>query len=253
MEQLLERYQAQIYRFARRVCRDREDARDVLQETMLAVAKGLREFRGDASFSTWLFTIARSFCVKKRRRSKFAPREERSIDAEPAAAARLGDDRPLPDEVVAHKELEGALDAAIETLAPMYRDVLLLRDVEGLTAPEVAAVLGISGQAVKSRLHRARLALRAQLAPRWALGDGPPRPTCPDVLLMLSQHLEDQISGATCAQMEHHIEGCPSCGAACESLKRTLALCRSTARDDQVPQEVQVSVQRALRELRSAS
>src|SRR5512147_1714986 len=78
LEQLLERHQSQVYRFGMKMCRDPEDAKDVLQDTLLSVARNVRDFRGSSSVSTWLYTIARSFCVKKRRKRKFAPKEAAS-------------------------------------------------------------------------------------------------------------------------------------------------------------------------------
>src|SRR5574342_169891 len=81
LEALLARHQAQVYRFGMKMCRDPEDARDVLQDTLLAVARTVKDFRGAASVSTWLYTIARSFCIKRRRRSKFAPAQEESLHA----------------------------------------------------------------------------------------------------------------------------------------------------------------------------
>src|SRR6187397_1258339 len=88
LEKLLERHQAQVYRFGMKMCRDPEDAADVLQDTLLAMARGVRDFRGASSLSTWLYSIARSFCIKKRRRSKFGPENERSLDTELTAEAR---------------------------------------------------------------------------------------------------------------------------------------------------------------------
>src|SRR5215470_15526196 len=76
LEELLERHQAQVYRFGMKMCRDPEDAKDVLQDTLLAMARNVRDFRGASSLSTWLYTIARSFCIKKRRRSKLALDDE---------------------------------------------------------------------------------------------------------------------------------------------------------------------------------
>lgn len=249
LEQLLERHQAQVYRFGMKMCRDPEDAKDVLQDTLLSVARNVRDFRAGSSLSTWLYTIARSFCVKKRRKSKFAPQ------GAPApletAAEHVADPRATADEAVASKQVERALDAAIASLEPMYREVLLLRDVEGLTAPEVAHVTGASVQAVKSRLHRARLAVRAHIAPLLGIPtDLPAAPgTCPDVLALFSSHLEGQISAEVCSEMERHVEACPRCKGACDSLKRTLALCHAAAPAAQIPADVQASVKVALRDL----
>ena len=250
LETLLERHQAQVYRFGMKMCRDPEDAKDVLQDTLLAMARGVRDFRGASSISTWLYTIARSFCIKKRRRSKFAPDEERSLDTDLTAEAKhLAAPSGDLDEALAGKQVETALEQAIAALEPMYREVLLLRDVEGLTAPEVAEVLGVTPQAVKSRLHRARLSVRERVAPLLGVElDLPPAPgTCPDVLTMFSQHLEDEISADLCADMERHIEACGRCRGACDSLKRTLALCRTSGPSAEVPPSVRASVKKALR------
>ena len=250
LETLLERHQAQVYRFGMKMCRDPEDARDVLQDTLLAMARNVRDFRGASSISTWLYTIARSFCIKKRRRSKFAPERERSLDSEAAPeAARLADPAVGADEALAGKEVERALEEGIRALEPIYREVLLLRDVEGLTAPEVAEVLGVSVAAVKSRLHRARLSVRAHVAPILGVPSEPGAAlpgTCPDVLTLFSQHLEDEISADVCAEMERHVEACARCRGACDSLKRTLALCRSGP-PARIPAAVQDSVRVALR------
>jgi RNA polymerase sigma-70 factor (ECF subfamily) len=248
LEELLERHQARVYRFGMKMCRDPEDAKDVLQDTLLAMARGVRDFRGASSISTWLYTIARSFCIKKRRRNQLAP-EEKWPDADVAPEpTRLVDPARSPDEVLVGKQVERALERAISLLEPKYREVLILRDVEGLTAPEVAEVLGISVQAVKSRLHRARLSVRAEVAPLLGMPTetAPAPATCPDVLTLFSQHLEGQISADVCAEMERHVAVCSRCRGACDSLKQTLAVCR-TAAAAQVPADVQESVRVAVR------
>ena len=250
LEALLERHQAQVYRFGMKMCRDPEDAKDVLQDTLLAMARGVRDFRGASSISTWLYTIARSFCIKHRRTSKFAPEKQRSLDTDVGPeAARLADPAKNPEEVLVGKQVEHALEQAIGALEPMYREVLLLRDVERLTAPEVAEVLGVSSQAVKSRLHRARLSVRAHVAPLLGIPTDSPvaSGTCPDVLTLFSQHLEDEISADLCTEMERHLEACGRCRGACDSLKRTLALCHASGPSVEVPASVQASVKRALR------
>jgi RNA polymerase sigma-70 factor (ECF subfamily) len=248
LEQLLERHQAQVYRFGMKMCRDPEDAKDVLQDTLLSVARNVRDFRGGSSISTWLYTVARSFCVKKRRKSKFAPTKTSPLDGD---AARVVDPGKIPDEALASKQMEQALEEAIGALDPMYREVLLLRDVEGLTAPEVGQVTGASVEAVKSRLHRARLAVRAHVAPLLGIPtDLPAAPgTCPDVLALFSAHLEGQISAEVCAEMERHLEACPRCRGTCESLKRTLKLCHVAPQALPIPAAIQASVKIALRNL----
>lgn len=231
--ELLESRQAQIYRFALTSCRNVEDAKDVLQETLLTLARKLSSFRGDASLSTWIYTIARNHCRKHRRR-------ERGERSEPMPSAP-SDAAPLPDAALADKEHRAALDAAVRRLPSMYREVLVLRDVEGLPAAEVAEVLDLSVEAVKSRLHRARKQVRQQLA-RLA----PPASGCPDILQLWSEQLEGDVSSEACAQMQRHLADCARCRDECDELKRTLALCRTTHAGTPVPPEVQAAVRRAV-------
>jgi RNA polymerase sigma-70 factor (ECF subfamily) len=256
LEALVARHQAQVYRFGMKMCRDPEDAKDVLQDTLLAMARSVRDFRGASSLSTWLYTIARRFCTKKHERSKLGPAEDRSLEAGAAKETeRLADPGAAPDEALASKQVERALDQAIAELEPIYREVLVLRDVEGLTAAEVAEITGVTTQAVKSRLHRARLSVRARVAPLLGIKTDLPAAsgTCPDVLLMFSQHLEDEISADLCAEMERHLEGCGRCRGACDTLKRTLALCHADGRSVTVPAAVQASVKTALRDFLSSA
>lgn len=250
---LLERHQAQIYRFGLKLCRNPDDAQDVLQDTMLTVARSLPGFRGQSSLSTWLYTIARSFCIKRRRRSKAADGPEASLEAPETHAERFADAGPTPEGAVADKELEVALHAAIDALPAMYREVLLLRDMEGLPAQEVASVLGLSVEAVKSRLHRARKSVREQLLSIAPASSAPPAPGCPDIVALWSAHLEDDISAAQCAQMEQHIAGCARCRSDCDSLKRTLRMCRTVADGTPVPEAVQRAVRVAVHDLLSRS
>jgi len=250
LEALLERHQGQVYRFGMKMCRDPEDAKDVLQDTLLAMARSVRDFRGQSSLSTWLYSIARRFCMRKQQRNKQAQERERSLESGARTESEgLADPAEAPDDTLAGKQVERALDEAIAGLDPMYREVLLLRDVEGLTAAEVAEVLGLTVQAVKSRLHRARLSVRARVAPLLGIEADLPAAagTCPDVLTMFSQHLEDEISADLCAEMERHLEGCARCRGTCDSLKRTLAVCRSAGGAVAIPAAVQASVKTALR------
>ncbi|MFH1811372.1 MAG: sigma-70 family RNA polymerase sigma factor [Pseudomonadota bacterium] len=251
LEELIRRHEAQVFRFGQRMCRNPEDAEDVLQETFLAMTRTLDGFRGASSVSTWLYTIARSFCIKKRRRSKFAPTHVESLDREEGEAARqVADAGRPPDEEVAGAQLKRVLDDAIAGLKPMYREVLVLRDIEGLTAPEVGKVLGLTIQAVKSRLHRAREMVREHVTPALQSEDLPP-PTgheCQNTARLFSQHLEGEIDASTCASMEQHIASCPHCGALCSSLRQTLSACQDLA--DQrsgVPLELQRAVREAVR------
>jgi RNA polymerase sigma-70 factor (ECF subfamily) len=249
LETLLERYQPHLYRFGLRMCGNVEDAGDVAQESLIAMARSLRDFRGDSSVSSWLYAIARRFCIRKRRRSKFAPAREESLNTSGTDAAReLADRGPNPEQAATNQELASALAHAIDTLDPSQREVLVLRDVEGLSAPEVAKILGVSVAAVKSRLHRARVAVREELAPVLGrTGTAAPRGAlCPDVVTLFSQHLEGEIDPHVCATMEAHLARCGHCRDACESLKRTLAMC-SQLPTPEVPASLAASVRAAIR------
>jgi RNA polymerase sigma-70 factor (ECF subfamily) len=252
LERLLARHQAQIYRFGAKMCRDEEDAKDVLQETMIAAARTIPEFRGTSAVSTWLYAIARSFCIKKRRTSKFAPERIDSLEAHAEQAAEIADSRRTPEEDVAGRQLQAALDSAIGSLDPMYREVLTLRDVEGLSAAEVAEVMGLSVEAVKSRLHRARTAIRERIAPLLgptlpSAAPAAPGPGCQDVVELFSRRLEGEIDAGACAELEEHLQACASCRGRCDSLRTTLALCRQAGTAAAVPAHVEKSVRDALR------
>jgi len=246
LEALLERHQGRVYRFGRKMCGDEDDAADVLQETLLAAARTLPEFRQASSVSTWLYTIARSFCIKKRRTSKFAPASIESLDQDDERAVAVADPGRSPEELASGRQLQRALDGAIAALEPMYREVLVLRDVEGLPAADVAEALGLTVEAVKSRLHRARMAVRERVAPALGLGaDGAPAAGCRDVVELFSRRMEGEIDGAACADLEQHLQGCPVCRGRCDSLRSTLALCRR-AGEAPVPAAVERSVRAAL-------
>lgn len=212
-----------VHRFAMRMCRDEERARDVAQESLLTALKSLEGYRGEASFSTWLFTIARSHCGKTRKR---ADRESVQHEGEPGFDA-LASTEPAPDAQVAHGEVSEAVERGLSALDPTEREVVLLRDVEGMPARDAAVVLGISVAALKSRLHRARSVLREHV--RAAVGQEPEPvdASCPDVVHALSSKIEGDLPDNACASLEAHIAQCPSCAARCESVRRVLGACAS--------------------------
>lgn len=231
VDELLARYEERIYRFGLRMCGDEESAREVLQETMLAAFRNLPGFRGEASLSTWLYQIARSFCIKARR----GIRPTAPVDA------TIPDEKPSPDMQVHARRIGEALASAIAMLPPEQREVLVLRDVEGLDAQEAAEVVGIEIGALKSRLHRARMALRGQLAGVLAAQPEP----CPELAEELSAYAASEIDQATCEKIEQHLASCPRCTGACDALKRTVSMCRSIP-GDAVPAPVRTAVRGAI-------
>ena len=236
--ELLERLQPRIYGFGMKMCGNPDDAKDVLQETLIEMARGVGNVHSESSLPAWLYTVARSFCIKKRRRRAGEPAHTESLETVAEPATDL-------EETVVARDLKAKLDRAIAKLDPKQREVLVLRDVEGLSAPETAAVLGLRVEAVKSRLHRARAALREQVAP---LVDRERSAGCPDIVSILSQHLEGDLSAEKCAEMERHVATCPNCDATCQSLRSVLATC-SSLRTERVPAEVAEPIRARVREL----
>jgi len=153
------------------MCGHREDAEEVAQETLLKVFEKLEQLNEPEAIKAWVFRIARNACYMKRRKSKFAPDHELSLDELLPTFRQDGGERKmeiadwsaLPDEEAIHTQLSGILQRAIEDLPDIYRSVILLRDMEELSTAETADILSITEDTVKTRLHRARLAVRRTL------------------------------------------------------------------------------------------
>lgn len=160
-----------ISRLAQRLCGPGEDARDLVQETFLHAYRKFSQFRGESQISTWLYTIASRTCLRMRRRRKGMPAREFSFDVGiPTADGEYHLQVPIkglsPEQALEKKELRKALHAVIEKLPKKYRVILVLRDMEGLSAKDVGSIMGLQERAVKSRLHRARLFVRNELKVR---------------------------------------------------------------------------------------
>jgi RNA polymerase sigma-70 factor (ECF subfamily) len=165
---LVKRYEQKLYNFSLRMCRDAADAEDTVQETFLNVFRYLKDFRYETKFKNWLYRVAASTCIKKRRKSKFAPQRELSLDEFlPQDETEVPDQVPrwalMPLDKLLSDELSDKINAAIFTLPEKYRLVIVLRDIEGFSTAETAQILNLSDANVKVRLHRARLFLRNKL------------------------------------------------------------------------------------------
>jgi len=167
--ELIRPYQKAVYLSAFSVVGNAADAEDVAQEVFLKALSRIDQFRGESKFSTWLVQIALNEArmrLRKDRRNLYesidAPPEDEQGDYLPRDFA---DWREIPNEALQQQELRQALARALASLAPMYREVFVLRDVQKLSIAESARMLGISEGAVKTRLLRARLQMRDALAP----------------------------------------------------------------------------------------
>lgn len=160
--ELVGRHQAGLYRFTLRSCASEREAEDVVQEGLLAAWRGAGGFRGDSSARTWLYQVVVNACRRRRRRRAGEPTRHEPLEQ----AAELPGPESHPDERVAARQVGNAIDLALAEMPEEARHVLILRDVDGLSGEETAAALGLSLAAMKSRLHRARLELKARVERR---------------------------------------------------------------------------------------
>ncbi len=172
-EELINRYEQKIYNFSLRMCNDVQDAEDMVQETFLNVFKYLESFRYETKLKNWIYRIAASACIKRRRKSKYAPERELSLDdfmpGEGEAVPReIPDWANVPLDRLLDEELASIVKAGIDSLPDKYRMILMLRDIEGFSTAEAAQILDLTESNVKVRLHRARLYLRDRLKDYFA-------------------------------------------------------------------------------------
>src|ERR1017187_3670509 len=168
-ERALAILQGVVYGFGMKVCGSHEDAQDTAQETLIRLARQLREFPNARALAVWLYKVAKTQCLMSRRKSKFAPAQMLSLDdlmpkefdLSPAGTKSW---QVKPEETVLNQELRGRLEDAVLALPKHYRLVLILRDMEQLDTREVAEVMGISEETTKKRLQRARVFVRNELA-----------------------------------------------------------------------------------------
>lgn len=159
---LVDRHQASVYRLARLLVHSQEDAEDLLQQTFLSAWRSLGTYRGEASVRTWLLTITRHAAYTRRTREARLPIDDVRVDDIEDLGLTAGWGRD-PEQLAVRAEQQDVLRAAFSRLSHEEREVLTLRDLEGLSGDDTAALLGVSTAAMKSRLHRARLALAAEV------------------------------------------------------------------------------------------
>jgi RNA polymerase sigma-70 factor (ECF subfamily) len=169
--ELIRPYERTVYVMALSFMHNEADAEDIAQEAFLKAYRNLSSFRGDAKFGTWLVSITLNEARSRLRKTSNAPMQslDTASDEEGhVSPALLRDWREIPLEDLERRELKMLLQKAMATLPTMYREVLLLRDIEELNTAEAAEVLKISIASVKVRLHRARLMMQKTLAPQLA-------------------------------------------------------------------------------------
>jgi RNA polymerase sigma-70 factor, ECF subfamily len=165
-EQLVRKYDRNVFRIANHITQNREDAEDVVQDAFLKAFQNLAQFQGQSKFYTWLVRIAVNEALmrlRRRRPERMVSLDEDINTGEDTIPREVADWSPNPEQLYNQSELREILQKTIQGLPPSFRTVFVLRDVEGLSTEETADALGLSIPAVKSRLLRARLQLRERL------------------------------------------------------------------------------------------
>lgn len=242
MEKALALLQQTVFSFSMRVCQQREDAEDTMQEVLAKSVPVLARFDSPKALIVWLYKVAKSRCLMNRRKSKFAPKQELSLEElmpDRAELAKISQGGGVNPESFAIRSQEARwLREAVQKLPPQYRIVLVLRDMEGLSDDEVAEITGLRAGTVRVRLHRARLFVRKEISKRQAPGlrgkahalTAEIRPgRCKAMFAELSNYLDEQMDDSLCEELEKHMDGCEPCVAFLASLQSTIEQCRKAA------------------------
>jgi RNA polymerase sigma-70 factor (ECF subfamily) len=259
LEQALALLQNTVFSFSMRVCGQREDAEDTMQEVLLKSVPHLPKFDSPKALVVWLYKVAKNRCLMSRRRSKFAPKQDLSLEElmpDRKELEQMGSDgRINPEALAIRSEEAGRLRDAIQQLPPQYRIVLVLRDMEELTDEEVAEITGLRSGTVRVRLHRARLFVRKELmkglkqrygrasvasrgSSRELPGNEQPKPArCKAMFAELSNYLDEQLDDSLCEELERHLKGCEPCEAFLSSLKVTVEQCRRSPSERPAPEK----------------
>jgi len=247
LEQALTLLQNTVFSFSMRVCGQRQDAEDTMQEVLLKSVPHLAKFDSPKALVVWLYKVAKNRCLMSRRRSKFAPNRELSLEElmpDRRELEKLSSESGInPERFAIRSEEAGMLRDAIQKLPAHYRIVLVLRDMEGLTDEDVAEITGLRAGTVRVRLHRARLFVRKELMKAWKPravqstasvaphGTSPEEPNparCKAMFAELSNYLDEQLDDSLCDELEKHLDGCGPCKVFLASLEATIEQCRKS-------------------------
>lgn len=224
---LLDEEGGRLYRLSLKLCGHPEDAEDLVQEIFLIAFRKWDQFKGDAKPLTWLYTIAARACGRRRRKKAGEPTEMESLsELLPTGEAQIPDvkagDGPLDDQL--QREAQEAVERGIAALPMKFRMPLVLKEIVELPIAEVAAILGLKEATVKTRVHRARLLLRRELARTLPKKDAPPpdhsRQMCLDLLKAKQEALDRGVPFRVPPQ-----ELCMRCQAMFSTLDLTHEVC----------------------------
>jgi len=238
--------QGTVYSFSMKVCGQREDAEDTMQEVLLKSVPNLPKFDNPRALMVWLYKVAKSRCLMSRRRSKFAPKQSLSLEELMPDRKDLrqlsGSPDGTPETAFLRRESAKRLREAVQKLPPEYRLILVLHDMEELGDTDIAEITGLRLGTIRVRLHRARLFVRKELAKRdgrpvrheppkrlaeTQVSAPPHRAQCKEMFAQLSNYLDEELDDSLCAELEKHLDSCQPCKAFLTSLERSIEHCRT--------------------------
>jgi RNA polymerase sigma-70 factor (ECF subfamily) len=245
LEEALALLQSTVFSFSMKVCGQREDAEDTMQEVLLKSVPNLPNFNNPRALMVWLYKVAKNRCLMSRRKSKFAPKNDLSLEElmpdrqelQSLSSAPEG----TPETSLLRRENAKRLREAIQKLPPEYRLILVLHDMEELSDGDVAEITGLRPGTIRVRLHRARLFVRNHLVKqdqhrlrpqpgktsRAAQVSPPARQRgCKEMFAELSNYLDGELDTSLCEELEKHMLGCEPCNAFLLSLEKSIQQCR---------------------------
>jgi RNA polymerase sigma-70 factor (ECF subfamily) len=253
LDEALALLQNTVFSFSMKVCGQRQDAEDTMQEVLLKSVPKLSKFDSPRALMVWLYKVAKSRCLMSRRKSKFAPKESLSLEELMPDRRELeslsGNPDSSPENTLVRKEGARRLRDAIQKLPPAYRLILVLHDMEELSDEDIAEITGLRLGTLRVRLHRARLFVRKELAKREMQNhrrennrpsthetqELPRTGRCKEMFAELSGYLDDELDDSLCHELEKHMSGCEPCKVFLASLEKTIEQCRGAAQDEPNP------------------
>ncbi len=278
-DQLVERHESRVYRVAMAITGNHQDAEEAMQDAFLKAHRHLREFQRASKFSTWLTRIAVNEALQIcRRRRTTESLDDPTWTDEGTMPKQVRDWHDDPEKIYSKQQIQDIVARAIQSLPPLFRKALVLRDIESLSAEEAADALGIGVPALKSRLLRARLMMREALAvhfqrpptlksrvfeARWKIqaalgahvgqvsgkkGDMVAKLNCREVLAELSDYLDGEVAPEVKQTLEEHLAKCNQCSLVYNTTRKMLKIV-TEAGTFAVPLELSTRLRLRLREL----
>jgi RNA polymerase sigma-70 factor, ECF subfamily len=254
LEEALALLQKTVFSFSMKVCGQRQDAEDTMQEVLLKSVPNLPKFDNPKALMVWLYKVAKNRCLMSRRKSKFAPKEDLSLEELMPDRRELqklsGNPDGTPETSLLRRESAKRLREAVQRLPAEYRLILVLHDMEELSDSDVAEITGLRLGTIRVRLHRARLFVRKELAKqdqhrmrrqaekpseKIHLPAPPRQRRCKEMFAELSNYLDDELDDSLCEELEKHMDGCEPCKAFLSSLEKSIQQCRMATNESPDP------------------